>query len=111
MLNNFKSLENISSDKIPEELDSIISDIYPPIRDFLNLEPSFGHFKFSIEPEVSESKNIFNIGVKREIKDKILQIKISEKNCKYLPFILLREIYNLFTPVQLVDLRSNADLE
>lgn len=109
---NLLRISSINSlvNSIEEFQDNLNQIIYKHLNEFqlyLGLNPIFKNFTFKfIERNKSDHlgiKNIFNIGVKREIIDEALIIEVNKKYRKFLPFIILREIYNLFVPFELID--------
>ncbi len=103
----FKILENISEKEFQKNSDLVVQNLLNNITTQLKLDPYQTNIKFIIiRKEISESKDVFNIGVNRYTQNKTLIIEIYEKYLKFLPFILLREIYNRFVPLKIIDYES-----
>ncbi|MFX1344156.1 MAG: hypothetical protein ACFFBC_00065 [Promethearchaeota archaeon] len=104
----YERLKNLSKGIGIKEIPHIFSSLISEVGDYLHLKPLYKNITLTVgrKEQLPAIKNIFNIGVTREITDDILFIKVNEDSHKYLPFILLREIYNLFVPEQLVDYES-----
>ncbi len=98
-------LENINEEKSYKNLDKIFQRLFDDIQKYLNLKPFYKNVKVRIvknsNSNISESEDTFSIGVKRYIQDGILLIEINENYNRFLNFIFLREIYNLFIPIKL----------
>ncbi len=102
-----KMLENLSEKEFQKNSDLIGQNFLNNITTQLNLYPYQKKIKFIIiRKEISEPNDVFNIGVNRYTQDKTLIIEIYEKYLKFLPFILLREIYNRFVPLEIIDYES-----
>ncbi len=100
-------LENINEEKRYKNLDKIFKRLVNDIKNYLNLKPFYKNVKVRIvknsNSNISESEDTFSIGVKRYKQDGILLIEINENYNRFLSFIFLREIYNLFVPIKLKD--------
>ncbi|MFX1571358.1 MAG: hypothetical protein ACFFB0_01295 [Promethearchaeota archaeon] len=109
MLNkpDFKILDNII---IEENLNFVVQTLFNEIKAYLDLVPFNENFKIKIiKNKITtdlEYRNILNFGVNRYDQDNVLIIEIYENYQKFLSFILLREIYNLFVPIELKDYES-----
>ena len=102
-LPEFKILEDITEDQIQKNLDIIVETLFHEIKIYLNLEPYLNDFEFLISNEISNKfkpEDIFNIGITKQTRNGKLLIEIYKNYIKYLPFLLLREIYNLFIPIE-----------
>jgi len=104
---DFKIIENISIEK---NLDSVVQTLFNEIKTYLDLEPFNKNFKIKINKNKITTdlgfKNIFNYGVNRYNQDNVLILEIYENYQKFLSFILIREVYNLFVPIELKDYES-----
>ncbi len=102
---DFNLIGNISEEDLQKNLEEIVEILFNNIKDYLDLEPCIKNFKIQIIKSKyikdEEEEGIFNIGVDRSTQNDILIILIYEEYTKFLPFILLREIYNLFIPIEL----------
>jgi len=95
-------LENIIGEKNYTDLDKVFQRLFKDIQSYLNLKPFYKNIKVMIVKKeimnISQSEDIFSIGVNRYKRNKTLAIEINEDYNKFLDFILLRETYNLFIP-------------
>lgn len=100
-----KELEISSEEIVLKSIDTIFFDILNEIKLNLELAPYYKKIKIRIfktyKPNYLKEKHIFKIGVNKEVQNKILIIKFNENYKKFIKFILLREIYNLFVPEEL----------
>ncbi len=85
------------------DLDNSFKILVEALSKYLNLNVVHSTIKiiFNKFPKIQEHINIFDLGVKREIKDKTLTIKIQSDRFEFLHFILLREAYLSFVPNEL----------
>ena len=101
---DLKILENLSNKEFQENSDLIAQTLLNNLIIQLELDPYQKDIRFKIcKKEISESNDVFSIGVNRYPQGKALVIEIYEKYLKFLPFILLREIYNIFVPPKIKD--------
>ena len=100
-----RSLEKLSEDIITKNVNFIFRSLLNELKLSLNLDPNYSNINIRfIKPETSkdlEFNGIYNIGVKKHIHNDILIIQVSENYKRFIKFILLREIYNLFIPKEL----------
>ncbi len=107
---SYEILENLSQIDNSADLNSTFQTLFSKIRYGVGIEPIISKVKITWNHEQDSEKleidNIFNLGVKRYNKKNTLIIEIYGKDRKFLPFILLREIYNLFAPEQIRSFES-----
>ncbi|MFX1321218.1 MAG: hypothetical protein ACFFAQ_06185 [Promethearchaeota archaeon] len=102
---DISSLEKLSEEIIVNNVNLVFLTLLDEIKLNLNLDPFHKNINIRIDkPKPSKDpklNDIFNIGVRRFIQNNILIIEINEDYKKFIKFILLREIYNLFIPKEL----------
>ena len=95
-------LENITGEKNEGNLNRVFQNLFIKIQKYLDLKPYHTKVKVTFvkskTPNIAKSRDIFSIGVNRYNLDNILIIEIDENYKKFINFIFLREIYNLFVP-------------
>ncbi|KKM94551.1 hypothetical protein LCGC14_1197210 [marine sediment metagenome] len=95
-------LENIAGEKNKGNLNRVFQNLFDKIQKYLDLKPYHTKVKVTFiknkVPNISKLEDIFSIGVNRDKRDEVLIIEIKENYKKFLNFILLREIFNLFVP-------------
>lgn len=95
-------LENISEKEFQKKSNLIVHTLIKNLTIQLEIEPYQNFTKFLIvKKEIPELNDVFSIGVNRYIQNETLVIEIQDKYIKFLPFIVLREIYKLFVPDEL----------
>ncbi len=101
-IDEFDALENLSVGKGLEDIEKIFHMYVDSLANYISIEPIHKNVRIQISKEklITKKKknNPFDIGVVRSIQDKFLYIDISQDYIKFLPFILLREAYNIFLP-------------
>ena len=106
-VNSFHILEEMGGERRNKDIDILYHSLLEEIQAYLNLEPINKKVQVTIiksnTSNISESRCIFNIGVKRYKQNDTLKIEINDDYSKFLSFILLREVYNIFIPIQLRD--------
>ncbi len=104
-LPDLKFLENLSAEELIKDLEVIVQDFFKEIQLFLDINPFHEKIKFILNKNLDtnslKGKDIFSIGVNRYIDSNVVVIEFFESYIKFLPFIILREIYNLFLPKEL----------
>lgn len=107
---DIKVFENLSNDSILNNANLIFIDLINHIKSILKLDPYNKNVKIITKKTDTsndiKSKDLFSIGVKKYLKNDILVIEIYENFKKFIKFIFLREIYNLFTPIQLINYQT-----
>jgi hypothetical protein len=103
---DLKILENLSRKRFQENSDSIVQILLNNLTVYLELDPSQKNIRFMITKINKSTNSIFTIGVNRYTQGKNYVIEINEKYIKFLPFIVLREIYNLFVPREIRNYES-----
>ncbi len=95
-------LENITGEKNEGNLNRVFQNLFIKIQKYLDLKPYHTKVKVTFvkskTPNIAKSRDIFSIFVNRYNLDNILIIEIDENYKKFINFIFLREIYNLFVP-------------
>jgi len=103
-------LEKLSVKTNEAELDLIFQSLFNEMKIFLEREPFQKNIKIIIRKETNSKKStdddIFKIGVIKYIKNNFLIIEIYKDYLKFIPFIILREIYNSFIPDALKEFES-----
>ncbi|KKK45555.1 hypothetical protein LCGC14_0853540 [marine sediment metagenome] len=98
---------DLSQDNLQKRLNPLVSTLIDTITEFLELDLMNNKYAFLLTnpavPREYKPDSIFNYGVERIITDNKLEIRIYENHINFLPFILLREIYNLFIPREIWD--------
>lgn len=102
---NISIMEDINGED--DTLDIIIRKLLIDFQHYLNIEPVIPNIKVIIIEDNFHSDNlencdIFKIGVKKNILNNKLIIEVYRNYLKFLPFIVLREIYNNFIPKDLI---------
>ncbi|MHA2007428.1 MAG: hypothetical protein ACW980_08920 [Promethearchaeota archaeon] len=101
---DFSVLDHLSEQETDYDLSLIIQSLLNDIKIYLKLDMNEQNIKFEVKSESSDKPlEFFNIGVKRTNKDNLLLIEIYDEYENFLPFILLREIYRLFVPKEIVN--------
>ncbi|KKL96392.1 hypothetical protein LCGC14_1844930, partial [marine sediment metagenome] len=98
--------KDFSQDNLQEGLNSLVNTLIDMISKFLELNLVNNRYTFLLINHTSpkyNSDSIFDYGAERNVIDDKLEIKICESQIKFFPFILLREIYNLFIPREIWD--------
>lgn len=107
---DIKVFENLSNDIILKNANLIFIDLINHIKSILKLDPYNKNVKIITKKTDTsndiKSKDLFSIGVKKYLKNDVLVIEIYENFKKFIKFIFLREIYNLFTPIQLINYQT-----
>ena len=97
--------KNVSENDIEKSINEVFSKILFKIRSYLNLKPISSTVEFIYKKNdsktISKAQNIFDLGTNRYFVNDALYIEIFEEYKKFLPFILLREVYNCFVPINL----------
>ena len=112
MTNNLTSeiLENLALVDSNTNLNSTFQTLFRKIQQDIDIEPVISKAKITWSnkhiSDKSKKDGIFNFGVNRYSKNKTLIIEVCKADKKFLPFILLREIYNLFTPEEIRNYES-----
>jgi len=95
-------LGNINGEKSYNDLNKPFQRLLKNIQEYLNLKPFHENVQIMITKDkrmnLSKSEDIFSIGVNRHRQDKVLIIEIGENFSRFVDFILIREIYELFVP-------------
>lgn len=106
-VNILRNLEEMGGERMNKSINFLYNSLLEEIKAYLNLDPIDKNVQVTINKSecsnISNSRSIFNIGVKRYTQNNTLKIEIGEDYSKFLNFILLREIYNVFIPIQLRD--------
>ncbi|MFX1408811.1 MAG: hypothetical protein ACFFA6_00535 [Promethearchaeota archaeon] len=109
MLEFVDSLVDLSPEADASKINEVFQKVLTEIESFLDLTPLYRiieiSFSETIQPEIN-NENIFSLGVNRHVKSDHLSIEVYKKYNKYLPIILLREIYNCFIPDTLLEKRN-----
>jgi hypothetical protein len=99
-LEDFQDFSQGSVEAYDNRLKTFIRALFNEVRSYLGIEPFQKDIELVIRNELNLEKlnrsNVFNIGVKRKVQDDILVLEIYGNYVKFLIFIVLREIYNLF---------------
>ena len=104
---DLKILHNMSRKEFQKNSDLMVQTLLNNLTIHLGVDPYQKDIKFIIsKKETSESKDPFTIGVNRYTQDKTIIIEINEKYIKFLNFIVLREIYNLYVPKEIRNYES-----
>ena len=103
---NFEILKELSTGVFKGDLNFVVQTIFNEIKLFLNLEPFKNKIRFLIgkKQTLVNPEWFFNLGVSRYFQNDELIIEVHEDYNKFLPFILIREIYNLFVPEEIKEL-------
>ncbi|KKN18008.1 hypothetical protein LCGC14_0960120 [marine sediment metagenome] len=97
---------NLSKENLQERLNPSVTALIDTITEFLDLDLVYDRYTFLLTcqiPPENKHCSIFDYGVERSIIDNKMEIKIFENQFELFPFILLREIYNLFIPREVRD--------
>ncbi len=104
---NFKDLQKLEELNNLKDLNQIFLNLLNEISVYLNLDIINSNFKITYEVDKEdidfEKQNILDIGVKKNLYNNLLTIKIFKEYQNYLPIILLREAYYCFVPDTLKD--------
>ncbi len=101
---DFSTIENLSVKDFQKNSDLIIQTLLKNLSIVIGLDPYQINIKFKISKnEGSEENGVFSRGVNRYTQANTLVVEIYDQYLKFLPFILLREIYNLFVPSEIKD--------
>lgn len=86
---------------IVKDVDQIFTILINEIQNYLGLNAINTNVIINITDDLSEdSKNFFDLGVRRNLINNQSQIEISKKFLKFLQLILLREAYLCFVPYE-----------
>ena len=103
-------LEGLSEDISDVSLESIGKSLLRQIKNYLKLEPYFQNIEFKsikvTSPKTPKSEEIFNLGVNKCIKNNTIKLEFYNVFKKFYPFILLRELYNIYVPLDIVNYES-----
>ena len=103
----FHVLEDKTDDNIHINIDSITRTLFNRIKSDIGLAPNIPDIKFlltkEISPHITIFPDIFSIGIKKSIQNNVMIVEIYKDYRKFLPFIILREIYNCFIPDKLLN--------
>ncbi|MFW9773513.1 MAG: hypothetical protein ACFFEO_15290 [Candidatus Thorarchaeota archaeon] len=103
-------LENLSAEDSNKNLNLIGKALLDQIKDYLELDPYFEKVEISVVNNISENfpkfEDIFTIGVNRVFKNDTVAVEVYSEYEKYYPFILLRELYNIFVPLEIINYES-----
>lgn len=103
-------LETLSEDLSLVNLNVIGKVLLEQIKDYLELDPYFQNVEISIIDNLSgympKFEDIFTIGANKAFKNDTVVVEVYSEYEKYYPFILLREIYNIFVPLEIVNYES-----
>jgi len=91
-------LDNL--ERLKEESQLIVTSLVGQLTSFLKLEPYSVSVQVDIVPTISESKVFHNFRASREYSAHSIKIRLSKTHEKFFPFLLLRELYNLFVPLK-----------
>ena len=102
---NITNLERFSEEM--DDLNLILQNLHKDFQHYLNIEPVVPYIKVIIIEDNFHSNyleywDIFKIGVNKFILNNKLIIEVYRNYLKFLPFIVLREIYNNFIPKDLI---------
>jgi len=92
---------DLSQNNLQERLNPLVTTLADAISEYLGLDVVNTHYTFLLISHTSLEKmpdSIFDYGVERFIANNKIELKIYENQIELLPFILLREVYNLFIP-------------
>ena len=107
---DFSVLDTLSHKIDEKKLNLIFQRFFDQTKLILNSDPYQKNVKIIINKhkKTNQIKNeeIFNIGVNRYIKNDNFIIEIDKNYLKFISFIILREIYNLFIPEALKNFES-----
>ena len=103
-------LEGLSEELSEVSLESIGKSLLRQIKNYLELEPYFQNIEIKIikgnSHKTPKPEEIFNFGVNRYVKNNIIILEIYSEFEIYYPFILLRELYNIYVPIEIVNYES-----
>lgn len=102
---DFLILEDLTPEISDDKLELTVKFLINELKLFLGFQPYTKNVSIIIskkkELENLKIEDIFSIGVKREFRDPQLIVTIKKGYNRFISFIILREIYNLFIPDQL----------
>jgi len=105
---DLKKIENLG-DLIQnsEEFNQKIKIILEELKNHIELQPNYDKIEFLFnEIGKSEINETFSIGINRKIENEKVTILIEKEFKKFVPFIVLRELFNLFIPKDIVKSES-----
>jgi len=101
---NIDFLLDTPVERLVENIDSFFNELLQEIESYLNLEPIYYRIDISIKDEEKVNSkvqtDIFSVGVDRFYENKVLNIQIYRNFCRFVPILLLREVYKCFIPLQ-----------
>ncbi|HEC41123.1 MAG TPA: hypothetical protein ENI29_22955, partial [bacterium] len=92
---------DLSQDTLQERLIPLVATLVDTLTEYLGLDVVNTHYTFLLINHTSLEHilaSIFDYGVERKVVNNKVELKIHENQIELLPFILLREVYNLFIP-------------
>lgn len=96
-LKKFEILEEIIHNR--EEFNKRIILIFGELENLIELQPKYNRIEFILdEIRKSDISETFSLGVNRKIEDGKVTIFIDREYKNFVPFIVLRELFNLFIP-------------
>lgn len=99
---NLDILITTPKQNIVKDVNQTFNKLLIEIQNYLNLEAITPNVIINIIDDLNEdSKNFYDLGVRRRLTEKQPQIEISENFLKFLRLILLREAYQCFVPYEL----------
>lgn len=109
---NIIILENLPKINIAENINQIFDELLIEVHSYLKLDIINPQVKIEYVSgtvvKKQEDNEVLDLGVKRYIKNNYLVIEILDTYEKFLPFILLREVYYCFVPEIL---KNNATIK
>ncbi|MFX1356661.1 MAG: hypothetical protein ACFFA8_05190 [Promethearchaeota archaeon] len=100
-----ETLEELSKGKNLKQLESIFNNLIDEIVSYIKLKPLYEKFTIELNNKNLNQKDydeeILDFGVRRVVNNNNLTIIFSNKYLVFLPFLLLREVYYSFLPIDM----------
>ena len=92
---------DLSQDTLQERLTPLVATLVDTLTEYLGLDVVNTHYTFTLTNHTYLKQipdSIFDYGVERIVINNKIELKVYKNQIDFLPFILLREAYNLFIP-------------
>ena len=88
-------------DMTQETLNSITESLLHTIQEYLGIPPYYSEIKALLEKKIHKSESVFDLGVIRKSNEHTMTLTLDQSYEKFIPFILLREVFNIFIPPEI----------
>jgi len=106
---NLDFLEKFSPNDKLDNLNELFNKILNELQFYLNLEPLYEKYKILLNKNdlsyIHQERDFYNIGIERKIEFTSLTLIIHNKFLRFLPIILLREAYNCFLDLDIINVK------